>query len=177
MLKNVVLPAPFGPMRLTVESRGMVKSTLSTATRPPNSLRSLCVTRMSLIGRPLPTEREKGLRGNVRETWFPSRERAEGERRSCRFVLERRVVHPGLELELAPPLGEEPLRPQQHHEHNDRAVDPERHERCVEAAAADDGRRVLLVRIAHEHVVVHPAVEVRDALEIEVLEERGAGDN
>jgi len=27
MLKNVVLPAPFGPIRLTVESRGIEKST------------------------------------------------------------------------------------------------------------------------------------------------------
>jgi hypothetical protein len=40
MLKKVVLPAPFGPIRLMVDPRGMVKSTLSTATRPPNSFRS-----------------------------------------------------------------------------------------------------------------------------------------
>jgi hypothetical protein len=39
MLKNVVLPAPFGPMRLTIAPRGMRKSTSSTATRPPNSFR------------------------------------------------------------------------------------------------------------------------------------------
>ena len=36
MLKNVVLPAPFGPIRLTIEPSGMAKSTLLTATRPPN---------------------------------------------------------------------------------------------------------------------------------------------
>ena len=35
MLKNVVLPAPFGPMRLTMLPRGIVKSMSLTATRPP----------------------------------------------------------------------------------------------------------------------------------------------
>src|SRR5262245_33538707 len=45
MLKNVVLPAPFGPMRLTIEPCGTVKSTSSTATSPPNSLRSSSLTR------------------------------------------------------------------------------------------------------------------------------------
>ena len=38
MLKNVVLPAPFGPMSDTIEPRGMSKSTLLTASRPPNRL-------------------------------------------------------------------------------------------------------------------------------------------
>src|SRR5918993_5539055 len=38
MLKNVVLPAPFGPIRLTIERSGMSKSTESTATRPPKIL-------------------------------------------------------------------------------------------------------------------------------------------
>src|SRR5690606_5370982 len=37
-LKNVVLPAPFGPMILAIEPRGMLKSRLSTATRPPKRL-------------------------------------------------------------------------------------------------------------------------------------------
>ena len=36
MLKNVVLPAPFGPMRLTIEPSGIVRSTSLTASRPPN---------------------------------------------------------------------------------------------------------------------------------------------
>src|SRR6266436_6539920 len=43
MLKNVVFPAPFGPIRLTIEPSGTVKSTSSTATRPPNSFRSSSV--------------------------------------------------------------------------------------------------------------------------------------
>ena len=38
MLKNVVLPAPLGPMSDTIARRGMSKSTLLTASRPPNRL-------------------------------------------------------------------------------------------------------------------------------------------
>src|SRR3712207_6646474 len=38
MLKNVVLPAPFGPIRLTIECSGMSKSTSLTAMRPPKTL-------------------------------------------------------------------------------------------------------------------------------------------
>ena len=37
MLKNVVLPAPFGPIRLTMERSGMSKSTELTATSPPKT--------------------------------------------------------------------------------------------------------------------------------------------
>ena len=37
MLKNVVLPAPFGPMMETIPPRGISNETLSTATRPPNA--------------------------------------------------------------------------------------------------------------------------------------------
>src|SRR5215218_1579347 len=49
MLKKVVLPAPFGPMRLTIEPCGTVKSTSSTATRPPNSFRNSSTRRRSLM--------------------------------------------------------------------------------------------------------------------------------
>src|SRR5215218_9189307 len=38
MLKNVVLPAPLGPIRLTIERSGISKSTELTATSPPNTL-------------------------------------------------------------------------------------------------------------------------------------------
>ena len=38
MLKKVVLPAPLGPIRLTIAPRGIVKSTSLTATSPPNRL-------------------------------------------------------------------------------------------------------------------------------------------
>ena len=43
-LKKVVLPAPFGPMSDTIAPRGIVKSTSSVATSPPNSLRTLVAT-------------------------------------------------------------------------------------------------------------------------------------
>src|SRR5438552_3480102 len=49
MLKNVVFPAPFGPMRLTIEPSGTVKSTSFTAVRPPNSLRRLWAVSRSAI--------------------------------------------------------------------------------------------------------------------------------
>src|SRR6187551_2706707 len=49
MLKKVVFPAPFGPIRLTILPWGMVKSTSSTATRPPNSLRNCSTWTMSLM--------------------------------------------------------------------------------------------------------------------------------
>ena len=38
MLKKVVLPAPFGPIRLTIERSSIAKSTSLTATRPPKRL-------------------------------------------------------------------------------------------------------------------------------------------
>ena len=39
MLKNVVLPAPLGPIRLTIEFSGIVKSTLLTAIEAAEALR------------------------------------------------------------------------------------------------------------------------------------------
>src|SRR5437899_2034556 len=38
VLKKVVLPAPLGPIRLTIAPRGMAKSTLLTATNPPKRM-------------------------------------------------------------------------------------------------------------------------------------------
>src|SRR2546423_9203787 len=117
MLKNVVLPAPFGPIRLTTACSSIVKSTLSTATRPPNSFRSASTT-----------SRSSAISGG--------------------HVLERRVVDAGLELDLSTPLGEEAVGPQQHHQHDDQARDPEADERRVHAAAADHRGRGLLARVA-----------------------------
>src|SRR5262245_19600250 len=51
MLKNVVSPAPFGPIRLMIEPSGIVKSTSLTATRPPNSLRTPSAVSRSAIRR------------------------------------------------------------------------------------------------------------------------------
>src|SRR5437870_1822556 len=93
MLKKVVLPAPFGPIRLMIEPSGMLKSTSLTATRPPNSLRTAAAISRSAIS---------GL-----------------------HVVERLVGHTLLELELAPGARNEAVRPEQHHDQQDHAVDPE----------------------------------------------------
>src|SRR5918994_3907231 len=101
MLKNVVLPAPFGPIRLTIEPVGIVKSMSLTATRPPNSLRTSTACRISVISRL--SVRVGGLVGDV---------------------VERRVRRPLLELLLVPSLGDQARRSEEHHQHDDRAVDP-----------------------------------------------------
>jgi hypothetical protein len=59
MLKNVVLPAPLGPMMETIERGAIWKSTLSTATRPPKifdtpSAESLDVAELSTVDCRLP---------------------------------------------------------------------------------------------------------------------------
>jgi hypothetical protein len=41
MLKNVVFPAPFGPMIETIEPSGMSNDTSSTAIRPPKAFVTL----------------------------------------------------------------------------------------------------------------------------------------
>src|ERR1700674_1347099 len=94
MLKNVVFPAPFGPIRLTIDPLGTVKSTSSTATRPPNSLRrsSVCSSTSGT--------------GVLR-------------------VVERVIVHAFVELRGAPRARDQPLRPEEHHDHDDRSEDAE----------------------------------------------------
>ena len=61
MLKNVVLPAPFGPISDTIEPRGMSKSTALTAVSPPNRL----VTRAGLDQQVVLGDRA-GLAGEMR---------------------------------------------------------------------------------------------------------------
>src|ERR671919_200470 len=100
MLKNVVLPAPFGPIRLTMERSGMLKSTELTATRPPKTLVMPLASRMSV-----------GLS-------FPS-----GTGPSPDSVAARGVTL----VQLLGPLsvGDYPFRPQEHHHHQDDAEDEE----------------------------------------------------
>src|SRR2546428_13449708 len=50
MLKNVVLPAPLGPMIETIDRRGIAKSTSDTATRPPKTFETDLATSRSLDG-------------------------------------------------------------------------------------------------------------------------------
>src|SRR5688572_19691325 len=102
MLKNVVLPAPFGPISETIEPLGILKSTSFVATSPPNSFRTPSATRRSVIARvPIGVG---GLRGDV---------------------VRRRVGDAELVLLLVPALGDQPSRPEEHHQHDDQAVDAE----------------------------------------------------
>src|SRR5437868_79021 len=94
MLKKVVFPAPFGPIRLTIDPVGTVKSTSSTATRPPNSFR-----RSSVLSSTSGT-------GALR-------------------VVQRLVVHSLIKHGGDPRARDQPLRPDEHHDHDDRSEDPE----------------------------------------------------
>src|ERR1044072_9955488 len=133
MLKNVVLPAPFGPIRETIEPCGIVKSMSFVATRPPNSFRTCSATRRSVIlGIPV------------------------GERALVRDVVERRVVDAELELALVPPLGDQALGPEEHHHDDDHPVEAELVLRRVEVDTAllelgAEGRKAFDVQIAEDH--------------------------
>src|SRR5262249_23056728 len=125
MLKNVVLPAPFGPISETIEPRGIVKSTSFVATSPPNSLRTCSAT-----SRRSPSLRPFSL---------------------MRDVVERRVVHAFVELGFASLARDQALRPQEHRRDDDDPVDPELVFRNVEARAecvvdrvADVGEALLV---------------------------------
>src|SRR5436853_4737963 len=114
MLKRVVLPAPFGPIRLAIEPRATAKSTSATATRPPNSLR-ICRT---------------SIRRSSFTVRLQARERPDAS--SCPDALR----HPALGLllglllflvlvQLRPPAGarEQALGPDEHEGHDRDAVD------------------------------------------------------
>src|SRR5438270_7146546 len=95
-LKIVVLPAPFGPINPVIVPSSTSNETSSSALIPPKR-RCTFRTESRLMGQPRfaherggvpgepggsPTKAASGRRGSVGETWFPPRERAEGERRS-----------------------------------------------------------------------------------------------
>src|SRR5262245_62888531 len=96
-------------MSATIEPRGIVKSTSSVATRPPNSFRTFSAT-SRLSG--------SGLTSVVRRIPI-------GERALRLHVVERRVVHALLELDLVSAFRDQPRRPEEHHRDDDRAVDAE----------------------------------------------------
>src|SRR5215212_9551195 len=102
MLKNVVLPAPLGPIRLTIERSGMSKSTSLTATRPP---KTLVIPRAS---RMLPT-------------LFPFS--------SATGCSPERITNvpafSAAQLLGALAVGEDAFGPQEHHEHQDEAEQEE----------------------------------------------------
>src|SRR3979490_2045707 len=68
MLKKVVLPAPFGPMRLTMLRSGIVKPIVLPARRPPNGSLTLSARKISadsvigrVLARPVPHPRRTAL--------------------------------------------------------------------------------------------------------------------
>src|SRR6478609_8352754 len=98
MLKNVVFPAPLGPISETIDLAGTLKSTSSTATRPPNSLRRTCVKSSGSVA--------SGTGDLVV---------VEG------LVVDLRVVH----LCRDSSARYQPLGPEEHHDDDDHAEDPE----------------------------------------------------
>src|SRR6266545_5664063 len=98
-LISVDLPAPLSPSSASTSPRSTSRSTPSSAVIAPKRFvapRTASAGAAVLIGRPSAYERVEGVWGNrevpprktgrrgfdVGETWFPPRERAEGERRS-----------------------------------------------------------------------------------------------
>src|SRR5215212_10078035 len=151
MLKKVVLPAPFGPIRLTIDRSGMMKSTSLTAIRPPNSLRTRSARRRSATPDPVLA--------------------VAPERRVVFGVVQRQVGDGLLELALVPPLGYEAGGAQQHHGHDDDAVDPELVLRDVlDPEIGADRREAGHVQPAEDH---HAQQEDRD-VEEEVGRKRAA---
>src|SRR4051794_33155700 len=160
MLKKVVLPAPFGPISDTTVPRGIVKSTSSVATSPPNSLRRFSTTTR------LPF-------------WL-----------LMLRVVQRRVVDAFVELRPPSRTRDQAFRPDQHREHDARAVDAGLVERHLEARAERlvqliaDVRKALPVQIRQERGAEHPAPHVahsaqddhrqdeRGNVEAEVVRER-----
>src|SRR3954471_9171032 len=129
MLKNVVFPAPFGPMSETIALAGTVNSTSSTATRPPNSLRRNSVRSSGPVA--------SGTGDLVVVE---------------RLVVNLRIVH----LRRDTGARYQPLGPEEHDDDDDDAEDPELVERHVEMrmeVAVDpraDVRQPLAVEIREE---------------------------
>src|SRR4051794_6901346 len=94
MLKNVVLPAPFGPIRLTIVPRGIVKSTSFTAVSPPNSLRTWTAWSSGSALMPSPSSVLRSLRARS---------------------VEDGLLAALLELELASRARDQALGAEQHH--------------------------------------------------------------
>src|SRR5262245_32574879 len=105
MLKNVVLPAPLGPMRLTIDFSSMLKSTLLTAMSPPKRLTIFRATSSSA-------------------TWLGS-DSADGAFPKCLFA-ELFDFLGGIAVKLARALtvGEDAFGPRQHQDHQRHAEDP-----------------------------------------------------
>src|SRR6185436_9547681 len=151
MLKNVVLPAPFGPIRPTMRPVGIAKSTSFTAIRPPNTLRTRSAARMTSVAADV---------GNAGSGSFGEGVAVVTGSGVCVVVLDvvlRLVVHPLFELRLAARLREEALRPEEHDAEQDDPEDQERVLGDVEVRAEAvvhvraDGRQPEAVEVREEH--------------------------
>src|SRR5215218_1461352 len=111
MLKNVVLPAPFGPFRLTIERSGMSKSTSLTAIRPP---KTLVIPRASKMFAPV-TSRP------ARSRPFPFSS-ATAHPAEC---IARVATFPAAQLLGKLAVGDDAFGPQEHHEDQDDAEQEE----------------------------------------------------
>src|SRR6266508_2447021 len=153
MLKNVVLPAPFGPIRLTIERSGIVKSRSLTARRPPNSLRAFSATSRSGCFGAISALRSSG--------------RLVGPPRLAERGVDRAPACALFDLELATALGDQTDRPEEHHQHDDEAVDPERVLRNIDL---DPEQRI-------EDVSVEPGTDVGEAFDVEPGEDDPCDDD
>ena len=99
---------------------------------------------------------------------------AVGEGALVLHVVERRVVDALGHLDLVPPLGDQPGRPEQHHQHDDDPVDPELVLRRVElvqlrhAGLLDlrpDRGEALDVQVAEDHAAENHAPDAAHAAE------------
>ena len=111
MLKNVVLPAPLGPMIETIERSGTANVTSLTAVRPPNCLVTFAASR---TGGRSAARRARASRGGVC-----------GAHAGARRVDGLVVLDALVELLLAPPLGQQALGSQDHHDHQQEPEDRE----------------------------------------------------
>src|SRR5215472_11006995 len=112
MLNKVVFPAPFGPISETIENCGMSIEMFLRASSPPELLRN--VHRAQGCGR-----RRHRCPGHAHaeSLMVPSTSMSEGS--PC--------CDPGRELEPVPLLGDQALRPKQHHDHQREPEDSKLH--------------------------------------------------
>src|SRR5215213_2086825 len=148
MLKNVVLPAPLGPIRLTIERSGMSKSTELTATSPP---KTLVIPRASMMLATFSLETFSSLID------VPTQ---------CVADV---AALAAAELFGALAVGDYALGPEEHHEHQDNAEQEEVVLRYVRLAQERATKGVA--------DGVHPIVYLRQEVEVQALQEDGAEDD
>src|SRR5690606_4628878 len=114
-LKNVVLPAPFGPMSATISPGWMLSATLDTARRPPNIIVTLLASTSAigcvLLGRCLRVVDGAGIA------------MLEVPELLVLFVADPVVL--GLQLSCTPLARDHALRPDRHHHDHEQAEDEE----------------------------------------------------